>query len=145
MSWTSWAVTRVSDGEWWSRDVFVLFVLVAQQLKNVGSSACSRESALWLRLLRGSALQFALAFVFFMLFSSEWACVGTVLVACGRKLRKKGFRYVCTKGQALYASALWNPTCVRRKQNQCRGCTIGKEWHRNRSTQVLLCMFRCIK
>lgn len=85
--WESWMMSgvrlvvkkRAVTGLFWLQHWSSLI-----KVKNVGIetkfSVFSRESALWLRLPRCRALQVAEAFVFFMLFSSEWVRVGTVLV-----------------------------------------------------------------
>lgn len=70
----------MSDGERWRTMETCLFWLhlAPSCLRSAveESSACSHESALWLRLPRGGALQFALTFVFFVLFSSEGSMCG---------------------------------------------------------------------
>lgn len=127
--------------------------LVEALVKNVGrdgqSSACSHERALWLRLLGCRALQFARAFVFFHVVSQQvslYVCVGTVLVACGRKLQK-GFRYVGTKGQVLHAPALAVKSHLRQKkaegvESAAQAGLLETEWNRIRNTQVHVCIFK---
>lgn len=80
---------------------------------SVFSRACAVVAA-----PRCRAQQFAVAFVFFMLFSSEWDCVGTVLVACGRKLQKDSASYV--------QKVRWcnSPGCVRRKTSAAQAVLL---------------------
>lgn len=74
-------------------------------------------------------------------------CVGTVLVACGRKLQK-GFRYVGTKGQVLHAPALAVKSHLRQKKAEgVESANPGWTFQKGNETglETRRCMFVSLK
>lgn len=123
----------------------IVWLLAKSVRRERQSSACSHASVLWLRVLLCRALRFTLAFVFFMLFSSECGnCSGGLWEEAAKRIPLRMYK---RSGAVCISTGYEIPLASeesRTSEESGPGFTFRTEWDRNRNLQVLLCVFMCI-